>query len=140
MGEIKKNKKINKKLILGVAILLLLVGGIIMFVPKTSSDNNSKASTQINSKVENNNLDNQREPPVEGEIPANDSNRPVMGERPTGGRPDMENGDGMMLPLEALEACIGLSEGDSCSFSTPRDEEITSTCSSLEGELICAIN
>ncbi len=44
-------------------------------------------------------------------------------------------------PPEAIEACADLSEGDACSFTGPRDDELTGTCKSLPGgeeKRVCA--
>lgn len=44
-------------------------------------------------------------------------------------------------PAEALAACADLSAGDTCSFTGPRDEEITGTCVALKSDqeqLACA--
>ncbi len=44
-------------------------------------------------------------------------------------------------PPEAIEACSGQAENDSCSFTSPRGDEITGSCiipPHNEAELICA--
>ena len=40
-------------------------------------------------------------------------------------------------PQEAIAACEGKSEGDSCEFTSPRDETISGTCRSIEEQLAC---
>ena len=41
-------------------------------------------------------------------------------------------------PEEAVAACEGKSEGDSCEFASPRGDEISGTCRSIEEQLACA--
>lgn len=41
-------------------------------------------------------------------------------------------------PQEAIAACEGKSEGDSCEFTGPRDDTISGICRSIEEQLTCA--
>jgi len=64
--------------------------------------------------------------------------RPMDGgmmERPDGGgmNMNMDGGRGMP-PQQSYDACMGLSEGDACTFTHPRRGEVTGTCASRQGE------
>jgi hypothetical protein len=41
-------------------------------------------------------------------------------------------------PQEAIAACEGLNEGDSCEFTSPRGDTIGGICRSIEEQLACA--
>ncbi len=59
-----------------------------------------------------------------------------------GGRNDDGGNDGRRPPHgpppEAIAACEGKSEGDSCEFTSPRDETIGGICRNIEEQLACA--
>ncbi|GAC16128.1 hypothetical protein [Aliiglaciecola lipolytica] len=50
-------------------------------------------------------------------------------------KPDRE-GRGGKPPPEAFEACEGKSEGDEVSFTTPRGDNITASCKTMQNELV----
>ena len=70
---------------------------------------------------------------------------------PQGGRGGATNEDGAggppqgggggqgggMMPEDALTACEDLSEGDSCTVTTPEGEEADGTCTTMETDLAC---
>ncbi|MGB7117239.1 MAG: hypothetical protein WBD56_13935, partial [Anaerolineales bacterium] len=60
---------------------------------------------------------------------------------PAGGMPGNTTGHGGMPsgggpPLEAVNACTGLSQGDSCQFVTP-DGAVSGACAFVQGQLAC---
>jgi hypothetical protein len=61
------------------------------------------------------------------------------GGRPQGPPPEQgsEQGRPQGPPPEAVEACEGLSEGDSCEFTSPRGDTISGTCQTIEELLAC---
>ena len=108
----------NKKLIIGVVTLLLIVSLIIVFTPSNSENINNSSNTEEGQ----NNM---------GERPA--MNGDTDGEQ-TDMRPPMQDGEEMSAPPEAIDACSNLSEGTACSFSG-RDGTISGTCT-IDGEIL----
>lgn len=52
----------------------------------------------------------------------------------------LPQGDGQEVhrgfPQEAIDACVGMSEGDTVSVMGPRGETMTATCHMIDGQLI----
>lgn len=72
--------------------------------------------------------------PAPTDTPAPPANMGGMpGEGGPGGPP---GGPGGQLPAEAIEACSGLSEGSSCTASSPMGD-MTGTCVTVEDQLAC---
>lgn len=47
-----------------------------------------------------------------------------------------QKGEHRHPPKEAVEACVDKSEGDSVSFTTPRGDDVTGICTTMEEQLV----
>lgn len=48
-----------------------------------------------------------------------------------------QQGDGRRgPPPEAIKACSGMQSGDSVTFTTPRGDNLTATCQTIQGQLV----
>jgi hypothetical protein len=77
------------------------------------------------------------ESPERGSEPPSGEGSPPQGDQPpTGGQPPVGEGLGGSPPVEAVEACNGLSEGTQCEFTSPRGT-VAGTCFPVEAQLVC---
>jgi hypothetical protein len=75
--------------------------------------------------------------PLGGSQPSSEEGLlPEGGQPPTGGQPLASEGPGGPPPVEAVEACNGMSKGTQCGFTSPRGT-VTGTCLPVEAQLAC---
>ena len=127
----------NKINLLSIALLVVFVSSVFLFTGCTQSEdsddqdlNSQQLTVPINEEV------NNQEP---SQRPGNNE---IAGERMT--PPLNEEGENQRQPREeksgvspkAIDACVDLNEGDTCSFSTPR-EDMNGICSTVENIFAC---